>query len=73
MSYRLFTANNCHECEEVEKEVRAMAIDIQISNVDMSKGSPPISTFAFPALFKDVILIAYGSDILDYLKRKFKK
>lgn len=70
MTYILFTADNCHQCEEVEASVRSLDILIEVKNVDTEGEQPPISTFAYPALFKGNILIAYGTDILDYLKKR---
>jgi len=68
MSYTLYIANNCHECEEVEMEVAKLSVELEIINVDESEQKPPIPTFAYPALFKDQILLAYGSDILKRLE-----
>ncbi len=73
MNLTLFIAENCHECEQVVSEVKAMGLEIAIHNVDRSEEKPPIKTFAYPALFKGELLIAYGSDILNYLNRKVVK
>tara|TARA_R100001015_G_C4630196_1_gene191652 strand:+ start:1882 stop:2097 length:216 start_codon:yes stop_codon:yes gene_type:complete len=70
VKYILYIANNCHECEEVESEVSKMSVEVEIINVDEDDQSPPIPTFAYPALFKGEILLAYGSDILKRLKAK---
>jgi len=70
MKYSLFIANNCHECAFVEKEVRQIDVELEIHNVDNETVHPPVTTFAYPALFKNDILLAYGSDIIEYLKKK---
>jgi hypothetical protein len=70
MKYRLYVANNCHECEEVEAAVNDMPVEVEIINVDESEEEPPIPTFTYPALFKGEILLAYGSDILKRLDAK---
>lgn len=70
MKYRLYLANNCHECEEVAVAITDMPLEVDIINVDESKEEPPIPIFAYPALFKGEILLAYGSDILKRLDAK---
>lgn len=68
--FTIYTAKNCHECEAVEKEVRKLELKASFINVDLKEGEPPIPIFAYPALFRDKILIAYGSDIVRYLSAK---
>ena len=70
MMYRLYLANNCHECEEVEAAVADLPVEIELINVDESDERPPLHTFAYPALFKGEVLLAYGSDIIKRLDAK---
>lgn len=70
MIYSLYIAENCHECEEVVKAVSELKAPVDFLNVDSGNHQPPIPTFAYPALFKKKILIAYGSDIVEYLRKR---
>lgn len=69
MIYTLYVAENCHQCQEVVDGLKEMNIELQINNVDTGDSQPPIDVFAFPALFKDDILLRYGSDILTYYQK----
>ena len=69
MIYTLYVAENCHQCQEVVDGLKEMNIELQINNVDTGDPQPPIDVFAFPALFKDDILLRYGSDILTYYQK----
>jgi hypothetical protein len=70
MTYTLFIAENCHQCQEVLDGINELQLKIEIINVDLDQKKPPIDVFAFPALFNGDILLRYGSDILAYLKKK---
>ena len=70
MKYKLYIAENCTECKEVVDFIKSNKIEAQIGNVDLEDVKPPINVFAFPALFKEEILLGYGSDIITYLKNK---
>ena len=64
----LFIAENCHQCAEVSHWVVEHSADTRITNVDNGEDGPPIVTFIYPALFEDDRLIAYGEDIIPYLR-----
>lgn len=70
MIYTMFIGDNCHECQDVQKELKQLNVELTVFNVDQDAVEPPISIFAYPALFKGEHLIAYGSDIVRYLKKK---
>lgn len=70
MSYTLFVAENCHQCAEVLTGLENRSIKIKTVNVDKEQAKPPIEVFAFPVLFKNDILMRYGSDILDFFDRE---
>lgn len=70
MAYALYIAENCHECKKVAESLEELSIEVEKFNVDLGSKKPPIPTFAYPALFKGDILLAYGSDIISYLKSK---
>ncbi len=68
--YTLFTANNCHQCTQVETFLTKNNVVFRKVNVDVSEERPPIQIFAFPALFIGEQLLGYGTDINDYVKKK---
>ena len=70
--YTIFIGDNCHECAEVQRELKKLDIEVDIFNIDHDSKRPPIQTFAYPAIFKGNILLAYGSDIISYLKSKIE-
>lgn len=73
MNYALYIAENCHECAEVLKAVEEHGFDVSIFNVDKENVKTPIPVFAFPALFHDVVLLRYGSDIIKFLSESKQK
>ncbi|MCF8276851.1 MAG: hypothetical protein K9J17_08960 [Flavobacteriales bacterium] len=69
----IYVANWCHQCGLVKDFVRSSGIDADIYNVDLQHVQPPHDIFVYPALFVDTTLMAYGEDIIDYLKLNLKK
>lgn len=67
--YLLYTANNCHQCASVIKFMEDNDFKFTQINVDEEEKMPPIIIYAFPALFKDEELLAYGNDIKNYLQK----
>ncbi len=70
MKYQLFIAENCTECQDVVDFIVSNEMEVQISNVDLEDIDPPLNVFAFPALFKERVLLGYGSDIITFFKNK---
>lgn len=71
MSFTLYVAEDCHDCAEVVECYKSLGLDFPVLNVDLDKTVvPPVSLYAFPALFKGDDLVAYGINIMDYLKRQ---
>lgn len=70
MTYTLFVADDCHQCDEVADFVRAKYPEVDIIDIDHSTLRPPADTFVFPALFDQEQLLAYGQDIIAYLSSK---
>ena len=68
-TYTLFVGDNCHQCAEVVSYMEINNIDFKKVNVDHSDERPPLQVFAFPVLFEEKTLIAYGTDIKQYLKK----
>ncbi len=73
MMFSVYVAENCHQCQEIIDYLNKLGKDIPIYNVDLQPKQPPISVFAFPALFKGDILLRYGSDIIEYLDAENQK
>tara|TARA_R110000868_G_scaffold168981_1_gene403844 strand:- start:612 stop:833 length:222 start_codon:yes stop_codon:yes gene_type:complete len=68
--YTLFTAENCTQCAQVETFLTNNKVAFRKVNVDQSPERPPIQIFAFPALFSGDELLGYGTDIINYVKKK---
>lgn len=65
--YTLYVAENCHDCAALLEQLKGAKQTFHLVNVDQQKENPPVSIFAFPALFKNDTLVAYGMDILKIL------
>jgi len=70
MRYTLYVGENCHQCADVLEFMESEQIEFEKINVDHTDKKPPIPLFAFPALFENEELMCYGSDIINYLKKK---
>lgn len=66
----IYIANSCHQCGIVKEFVRKSAVDTDIYNVDLQNVVPPMDVFAYPVLFIDSKLVAYGADIISYYENK---
>jgi glutaredoxin len=64
----IYVANGCHQCDMVKDFVRESGLEVDIYNVDLQQANPPLDVFVYPALFVNAQLVAYGEDIIDYLK-----
>ncbi len=69
MSYTLYTAEKCHDCKTVANFLVEKSIPHTNINFDKDNACPPFDLHIFPALFNDGKLVAYGIDIINYLKR----
>lgn len=67
---QLFIANNCHDCDKVEKYIRSNHSSIKILNVDTMEFEWDYYLHVFPALCDEKSILAYGKDIIDYLEKK---
>jgi len=70
MNYTLYTAENCHQCADVIKFMNDNSIEFDMVNVDLTGRKPPVIIYAFPALFLNEDLLAYGTDIKNYFNKK---
>ena len=71
-NYIIYIANNCHDCAYVSSSIKDLE-GLDIRNVDEGEGEPPVYIAAYPALFKNGELKAYGADINDYLSEATAK
>jgi len=69
MTYQLYIGTDCHQCQEVMDYIKTQDINCEFINIDQSDSKPPLKIFAFPALFSGNQLLAYGTDIIDQLKK----
>lgn len=70
MKYNLYIGKECHECQTVVEFMKVNQIDFRKIHVHKGGEAPPIEIFIFPALFVEDRLIAYGTDIVNYLEKK---
>lgn len=70
IDYTLYIGENCHQCDSVIEFMDNNNISYTKINVDRSSHDPPVSLFAFPALFQGDTLLRYGSDIKRYFLDK---
>lgn len=68
--YQLYIGENCHECQFVVDQLKELNINYELYNIDREDIAPPIRIYTLPAIFKGNELMAYGSDIIKYLKNK---
>lgn len=68
--YHLFIGENCHECQYVIENLNRLNVDYVLFNIDKTEVKPPIKIFTLPAIFKENELLAYGSDIISFVKNK---
>jgi glutaredoxin len=64
----LYYRKLCHDCDSVKGFMEKNKIPFNYIDCEGKDSSPPIPIIATPALFKEEELIAYGSDIIQYLK-----
>lgn len=70
MKYQLYVGENCHDCQKVQKTIVELGLKIDIQNLD-SGDKAPMDLFILPALLTESgQLLAYGIDIIDYLKEQ---
>tara|TARA_R110000868_G_scaffold9097_12_gene46030 strand:- start:604 stop:834 length:231 start_codon:yes stop_codon:yes gene_type:complete len=68
MKYTLYVGENCTQCANVINYLVENNISYKTINVDLDSEKPPISIYAYPALFEGQNLLRYGTDIISYLK-----
>lgn len=68
--YALYLADDCHQCGIVLDFIQAHEVNldlIHLTGEELSKSD----LFVFPTLKKEEDIVAYGIDIIDYLKQDF--
>lgn len=67
--YQLYTSNHCIACTKVIQEIELLNLsNLEIINTDKDSRQPPHNLLVYPALLKQQNLLAYGLDIIAYLK-----
>ncbi len=65
----LYYRQLCHDCDKVKAFMEKAKISFNYVDCEQKESSPPVPIIATPALFnKEEELIAYGTDIIQYLK-----
>ena len=65
--YTIYLAPDCHECEELQTFIKKS--QIEVSTILLSKEEwTEKGLFIFPSLMKKGEIIAYGTDIIKFLK-----
>jgi len=72
-TYTLFIGNNCLGCKQILDKLNKLNINITVINIHNEKPNLPFSILIVPALIKNDRLIAYGIDIVKYLKTNYYK
>lgn len=70
MIYKLYISDHCKSCEDAVSFVRSIDLTCAEINLHDSNDSPPVQLIVVPALFENERLVAYGSDIREYLLKK---
>lgn len=68
MNYIVYICNHCTGCAKVIEYMKSEDINCRVVNVDTDNEAPPIDLMIFPALLSNDKLMAYGEDIMGYLK-----
>ena len=63
----LVTAPNCHECDEVLEFVKGQNYEVKHTALTTEEVEES-QIFVFPALKKETAIVAYGTDIINYIK-----
>ncbi len=65
----LYYRKLCHDCDKVKSFMESNKVSFNYVDCEQKNSSPPIPIIATPALFnKENELVAYGTDIIQYLK-----
>ena len=66
----LYYRQLCQDCDKVKSFMETNKVSFNYVDCEQKDGSPPIPIMVTPALFnKNEELIAYGTDIIQYLKK----
>ena len=69
MKYVLYIGEGCHDCHLVQGYIKEQALEIEIVDADDAGDRLKFDIFVRPALMRGDTLVAYGLDVIDYLKR----
>ena len=63
----IYLANDCHECELIEQYLNENNIYIKTKTLTKEEWTEK-GLFIFPSLFQNDNVVAYGNDIITFLK-----
>lgn len=69
MTWTLFVREDCHDCDRVRAWMDEHTIGYEVRDIDDPASRPAKRLFIAPALCRGSELVAYGVDIITYLKR----
>ena len=67
--YILYYRKLCHDCDKVKLFLEDNEIAFDYVDCEAAESKPPVPIMATPALFKQDELMAYGIDIIHYIKK----
>lgn len=68
-NYALFVDNNCSSCKNIQRFIIEHKISVNTININEENYNLPFVITITPALVKDNKLLAYGSDITNFLRK----
>ena len=63
-------APDCHECDEVKAYVEKRELGVSIVELTIEE-MEKLDLFVFPTLRKGNSILAYGTDIIDYIENNY--
>lgn len=68
-NYELYLDSNCSSCKRILLYISENNISVKTVNIDNEDYDLPFPLMIIPALIKSKKLLAYGPDIIPYLKK----
>ena len=70
MKYTLYIGVGCHDCHLVQEFIKEQNLKIEVVDADEAGDRLKFDIYVRPALMRGDTLVAYGLDVIDYLKNK---
>ena len=67
--YILYYRKLCHDCDKVKSVLEKNKIAFNYLDCEEKDSAPPVPIFATPALFVKGELVAYGTDIIQFINK----